>query len=290
MSSMHLGRTCANSSLTSMPLWPYFLNLNGDANAAPVLRSVGRLRAAAACRAYLSSSGLGSNVSTCDGPPFMNRWTTRLALAGKGASLGQERVCRAGDRGHGEVAAGLASAPAAAVRDAMPASASMARDRRRPPIPMPERQSSSRRVMTGVFEPRIRMRHQKNRLSFVWQPAPIGSRRFSRSIDEHEFIGAATGPGLSCSQGESCGSLRPLTAAAGVPGPDCSRMNAVPRRELILAREVGRARGDRAGGRVRPTDARLLRCRSASSQRPAAAPARAGTGCSSGTGPAGARS
>ena len=34
----------ANSSLTSMPLWPYFWNLNGEGNAAPVLRSVRQVR------------------------------------------------------------------------------------------------------------------------------------------------------------------------------------------------------------------------------------------------------
>ena len=34
---------CANRSLTSIPLWPYFLKRNGEPMAAPVLRSVGRL-------------------------------------------------------------------------------------------------------------------------------------------------------------------------------------------------------------------------------------------------------
>ena len=34
---------CANRSLTSIPLWPYFLNRKGEPIAAPVLRSVGRL-------------------------------------------------------------------------------------------------------------------------------------------------------------------------------------------------------------------------------------------------------
>jgi hypothetical protein len=29
--------------------------------------------------AYFASIGLGSNVSTCDGPPFMNRKMTRFA-------------------------------------------------------------------------------------------------------------------------------------------------------------------------------------------------------------------
>ena len=32
--------TCGKMSLTSMPLWPYFLKLNGDGKAAPVRRSV----------------------------------------------------------------------------------------------------------------------------------------------------------------------------------------------------------------------------------------------------------
>ena len=32
--------TCGNSSLTSMPLCPYFWNLKGEGKAAPVLRSV----------------------------------------------------------------------------------------------------------------------------------------------------------------------------------------------------------------------------------------------------------
>ena len=35
-----------------------------------------------------SSSGLGSNVSTCDGPPFMNRKMTRLARGGKCGGCG----------------------------------------------------------------------------------------------------------------------------------------------------------------------------------------------------------
>ena len=40
MSSAH-SPTCGNSSLTSMPHWPYFLNVNGDRISAPVFRSVG---------------------------------------------------------------------------------------------------------------------------------------------------------------------------------------------------------------------------------------------------------
>jgi hypothetical protein len=72
MSSM-LRAVCANSSLTSMPLSPYFWNVNGDGKAAPVLRSVRRFSRGSGLPAYFSRAGLGSNVSTCDGPPFMNR-------------------------------------------------------------------------------------------------------------------------------------------------------------------------------------------------------------------------
>ena len=56
-----------------MPLWPYFLNLKGEGNAAPVLRSVADSRWAAACPAYFARIGLGSKVSTCDGPPFKKK-------------------------------------------------------------------------------------------------------------------------------------------------------------------------------------------------------------------------
>ena len=72
----------ANSSLTSIPLWPYFRNWNGEGNAAPVLRSVVRI-CGAGLPAYFSRAGLGSKVSTCDGPPLRKKWTTRFALPGK---------------------------------------------------------------------------------------------------------------------------------------------------------------------------------------------------------------
>ena len=43
---------------------------------------------AGSCRGTCASIGLGSKVSTCDGPPFMNRWTTCLALPGKCGGFG----------------------------------------------------------------------------------------------------------------------------------------------------------------------------------------------------------
>src|SRR5438270_6064896 len=70
-------------SLTSRPLWPYFWNLNGEGNAAPVLRSVRRFAVGSGFPAYLASAGLGSNVSTWLGPPLANTWITLLAFAGK---------------------------------------------------------------------------------------------------------------------------------------------------------------------------------------------------------------
>src|SRR5688572_11425637 len=74
--------TCGKSSLTSIPLWPYFLNANGDLNAAPVFRSVFRsIGNGLPC--HFVSSGFGSNVSTCDGPPLAKMWITRFAFAGK---------------------------------------------------------------------------------------------------------------------------------------------------------------------------------------------------------------
>ena len=82
MSSMN-SPTWENISLTSMPLWPYFLKVNGDRSRLPVLRSVCRLAVGIGLPWYLLSIGLGSKVSTCDGPPLRNRKMTRLALGGK---------------------------------------------------------------------------------------------------------------------------------------------------------------------------------------------------------------
>ena len=81
MSSAH-SPTCGNSSLTSMPHLPYFLNVNGDRISAPVLRSVAMLPPGSGWPWYLSSIGLGSKLSTCESPPFMNRKMTCFALAG----------------------------------------------------------------------------------------------------------------------------------------------------------------------------------------------------------------
>ena len=81
--------TLGNSSLTSMPLLPYFWNLKGEGKAAPVFLSVGKLAIGSGLPAYFLSAGFGSNVSTCEGPPFMKRWITCFALAGNCGALGR---------------------------------------------------------------------------------------------------------------------------------------------------------------------------------------------------------
>ena len=76
-----------------------------------------------------SSTGLGSNVSTCDGPPFMNRKMTRFARAGKCGGLGASGF--AGTAASEALAARLGQCPASARTPASP----------RAPKPPPIRQS-----------------------------------------------------------------------------------------------------------------------------------------------------
>ena len=56
-----------------MPLCPHLWNANGDANRFPVDRSVFGAPPGIGCPLYFDSIGLGSNVSTCDMPPFITR-------------------------------------------------------------------------------------------------------------------------------------------------------------------------------------------------------------------------
>ena len=258
--------------------------------AAPVLRSVGRL-VGTGLPLWRSSIGLGSNVSTCDGPPFMNRWTTRLARASQRRRLGQ--------------AAGSA-------RRSMAARAALPRRRRRPvprgptrsaarhppacppsaraPIPMPDRQRSSRRVMTAS--------------SSRGAGCDIGNHLFARdrptagarvqSIHKHKFVGQAARPGSTAPRAKAAARS---PSAGRLPGrrgasPACRRTNAVAR---ASSSPLGRPAQDAA---IQPAH-RLARSSLAAPRvagstqdlsRQAAAPARAGTGCSSGRGLAAARS
>ena len=86
--------------------------------------------------AYLASIGLGSNVSTCDGPPFMNRKMTRFARAGKCGGRGASGFEGTSASDGLWLCAGPAPrAPASASTLASP----------RAPNPPPMRQSNSRR-------------------------------------------------------------------------------------------------------------------------------------------------
>ena len=68
------------------------VNGEGMQLAAACARPVHEPTPAGAWPSYLSRAGLGSNVSTCDGPPFMNRKMTRLARAGKSGALGASGI------------------------------------------------------------------------------------------------------------------------------------------------------------------------------------------------------
>src|SRR5260370_9626407 len=81
-------------SLISIPLWPHFLTWNGDASRLPVFRSVLRLPEGIGLPLYFVSIGLGSKVSTCEGPPFRNKKITCLARAGKCGGLGGSGFAR----------------------------------------------------------------------------------------------------------------------------------------------------------------------------------------------------
>src|SRR5262249_37451024 len=75
--------TCGKSSLTSVPHWPCLLNFHGDLRRLPVLvRTSFGISKGSGLPLSWSRRGLGSKVSTCDGPPDMKRKMMRLARAG----------------------------------------------------------------------------------------------------------------------------------------------------------------------------------------------------------------
>ena len=72
------------SSLTQLPLSPYCWKDQGDFSRLPVGANWTRGLAMGQGLPWSRvSSGLGSNVSRCEGPPFINRKMTRLARAAK---------------------------------------------------------------------------------------------------------------------------------------------------------------------------------------------------------------
>src|SRR6185436_7652913 len=123
------------SSLTSNPLWPYFLNEKGDGNAVPVLRSVRKL-IGIGLPAHFFSNGLGSKLSSWEGPPFMKRWITRLALGAKCGCLRDS-----GAREGCPVVSAACNAPTPRKTPAKP----------RAPMPIPERHSACRREINVFF-------------------------------------------------------------------------------------------------------------------------------------------
>ena len=153
-------------SLTSVPLWPNFRNLNGEGNAAPVRRSVFSVMGIG-LPAYLASDGLGSNVSTCDAPPFMNRWMTRLALAGSGGCFGASGL--------------MAWLFGAACRYPVSPSVDVSATR---PMPMPQRDSISRRVINSSRGFMLNSLPVLNSEVELWRMA----RSFQRALRPSQFL------------------------------------------------------------------------------------------------------
>src|SRR6266568_2636586 len=113
--------TCGNSSLTSAPDCPYFLNAKGEPRTLSLMLKtvVGGLNGRDWPLSFCKR-GLGSKVSIWDGPPSMNRKMTDFALGEKWGVRG---------------ASGFAVLPASS-----PARAS-------PPKPLAQRNSISRRLL-----------------------------------------------------------------------------------------------------------------------------------------------
>src|SRR5262249_16355891 len=81
------------SSLTSIPLWPYLENFQGEASRLPVGANSNFGLAIGRGLPFISASlGLGSKESTCDPPPCMRRKITRLERGEKCDCLGASRL------------------------------------------------------------------------------------------------------------------------------------------------------------------------------------------------------
>src|SRR5262245_29318495 len=89
MSSTH-EPTLGKMSDTHLPHWPYCLKPNFGPTTRPSFLCPPRPNVFTwiVLPSSLASSGLRSKVSTCDGPPYMNRKMTALALAGNIGFLG----------------------------------------------------------------------------------------------------------------------------------------------------------------------------------------------------------
>ena len=112
--------TCGNRSLTGMPLSPYWRNFQGLLSTLPTLLNwVGWVFTLIGWPCSRSSRGLGSNVSTCDGPPSMYRKMTLRALAGKWPGRGRQRA-GAGVRRRRRASAPKAGSRSSAARASAP--------------------------------------------------------------------------------------------------------------------------------------------------------------------------
>ncbi len=197
--------------------------------------------------AYFSSAGLGSKVSTCDGPPFMNRWMTRLALPGKCGFFGAS-----GRDGHARPERRRGRHRLRASSSAKPSEAK----------PMPARQSSSRRVTMGIC--------QRLGEAMCWgHRSAFRQSTNANSLRQQQHLGILLPGAIE------------RTAVLTVPRQS-ARMNASP--GSISSASAGRPRQSDTSGRC--GSAVGLRPRARRAERPRCGPARRQRGCSSGTAPA----
>ena len=176
---------CGNSSLTSMPLWPCGCELERRGHDSRAFALAYRAARGGFSPSCLSSAGLGSNVSTCDGPPFMNRKITRFAA---GCERGE---CRPGD---GVPFRGVAACPAG----------------RPPASPGQAEHAEAGRRRGGACARRVQ----------VNGPMVMDGLAIRRSIDDTSSRSTANSTWAYCSQQRS---LAWLGQRRGVVPRNCSR-------------------------------------------------------------------
>jgi hypothetical protein len=92
--------TLGKISLTSSPLWPYFLKVKGDAIRLPVALSVLTLGPGSGLPSWRVSSGLGSKVSTWERAAIEEEENDVLDLGREVRGLQGEGTALSGGRGH----------------------------------------------------------------------------------------------------------------------------------------------------------------------------------------------
>ena len=96
MSSIDRGDVGQQFAASRCRRWPSCLNSNGEGSRPPVTRSVRRSTESGRWPWYFSSAGLGSNMSSCEGPPAHEEDDVVLRLRREiaGSVVAQRAACR----------------------------------------------------------------------------------------------------------------------------------------------------------------------------------------------------